>query len=73
MLPQHNILLIIGILLFLSTGSHIPGYLPEIFPPIDEFYEHFIRDTTLLGTSIVLLYYGYSTYRDVIKSSPKSV
>ena len=72
MLPQNNILLLIGFFLFLNTGSHVPSYFPEIFPQIGEFWEHFIIDSTLFLTSIVLLFYGYTTYSDIIKSSPKT-
>ncbi len=71
MLSQNNFLLLIGIFLFLTTGSHIPRYFPDIFPPLGEFWEHLIMDTFLLSTSIVLLIYGYTTYMAIKRSSPK--
>ena len=71
MLPQNNILLLIGIFLFLHTGSHIPSYFPETFPQLGEFTEHLISDVTLFLTAITLLYYGITTYQTIIKSLPK--
>ncbi len=68
-LPQNNVLLVVGSLLLVFLAAHLQEYFPEAYPSLDEDVSHTVRDISLFLTVSALVWYGATTYGYVRKTT----
>ncbi len=68
-IPQNNVLLVVGLLLLVFLATHLQEYFPDSYPAIDEELGHAVMDISLLLTVSALVWYGVTTYGYIRKTT----